>query len=238
MAYRMGLVGLALTGCALTAHADTFSAYSDRNPDGPTFAGGLHVSGLDLVDGRPFDANGMITFGLGFDLNDDAPGGDGFVATRFEFSGSLREYQRIFLGGGLVQHTYRASGDFHFLEQATGTMILMISFRDGIFSSVSNNPDAWGQTATLVSDDTIDPGITFTPGSFLAGRNLTLSEDFAFGLSNVRSHPSGARVGVTSAGAPVLPWKAEASFVAHAIPAPSALGLLAMAGGLAARRRR
>lgn len=220
------------------AAADTFSASSDRNPDGPTVAGGLGpVPSLSIGDARVLDLNNRISFGLDYDLNDNLPGGAGAVATQFQFSGVMSEYARLNVGG-LFYHTYVVSGAMRFIEESGSATALFVEFSRARFYSISANPDAWGQTATLQADDSIaGTNLSMTAGGALAGRDLTRDRDFSLGLSDLRQ-VSGGAVQVNAAGFPITGWQAEASFAAHAIPSAGSLALLAGAGILSSRRRR
>lgn len=232
---RAQIICLAVTALAAGAHADTFSAFSDRNPDGPTVGALFDVPSLAFRDGAPFDGDGIVRFGLDYDLNGNLPGGEGSVNTRFSLEARLSSYQRVTLGA-VVFHTYRASGVMRFISESTGNNVLAASFENAAFSSISNESGAWGQTATLVADDTFG-SLLFQAGDVLAGRTLTQSRDLTLNLANVRG-ASGGRVLINTAGAALASWMAEASFTAHAVPTPGAAVALGLGGLVALRRRR
>ena len=84
------------------------------------------------------------------------------------------------------------------------------------------------------NDDT--GALTFATFGALSDIDVSQLRDFAFSLSNVRL-ANGNRVPVEQ-GALGTPWKAEASFSAHAVPAPGAITLAGLGGLVMARRRR
>jgi MYXO-CTERM domain-containing protein len=106
-----------------------------------------------------------------------------------------------------------------------------------LFSSWSNSANQLGRSGQIQANDQADPSLSFSTGGVLADIDVSQQRDFAFSLSNVQL-ANGNRVPVTANGISTVPWSAEGSFSASAIPAPGALALAGLGMIATARRRR
>lgn len=227
---------LAATCIAGAAQASFFSFASDRNPDGPTFAGATTGPGV-VRDGRPFDGNNSVSVNFLADLDEDGPNAPQSFDARFEFDGNLSGYQMISFGTRFV-HVFNLDGAFSVINNADDTTLFQATFRGATFASISNSAGLLGQSASLSNDDAADASLVFTTGGALAGVGVDSSRDFVFTLTNLRLSGNGGRVGVTPGGSVSGPWIAEGSFSAQAVPSAGSLALLGLGLGAMGRRRR
>jgi len=223
----------ALAIAAGSSHAALFSFASDRNQDGPTFSA-LAVNAVS--DGRALDANGAITIDFLADRDNDGPGAAQSVASEFEFAANITGYQMVAFGGQFI-HNFTISGAFSVIDAGTEAVIFQATFNNALFSSWSNSANQLGRSGQIQANDQADPSLSFSTGGVLADIDVSQQRDFAFSLSNVQL-ANGNRVPVTANGISTVPWSAEGSFSASAIPAPGALALAGLGMIATARRRR
>ncbi len=222
-----GALALA-AGAAQAAH---FSFASDGNPNGPTFSG---LAGSVITDGRPQDADNAVTVNFLVDRDEDGPGVAQSIAARFEYSAVITNYS-VAPFAGQFNHQFSLQGTFSIIDASTDQAVFVASFGNALFSSWSNSAASLGRSASMQGND--DTGaLTFATFGALSDIDVSQLRDFAFSLSNVRL-ANGNRVPVEQ-GALGTPWKAEASFSAHAVPAPGAITLAGLGGLVMARRRR
>lgn len=232
------IAALALAVTAGSAHATFFSfasgsasgAWTFNSQGGATFGSGLGNTPVTLMID---DRNGLLPT-----LE---------VSSRFESTITLSHVASVPLGGGTYSHIYLANGGYSFIDTAAGTPLLTTQFENALFTA-RGGASSWATAASLQGDGTGNGSVTMTwSGASLPGYGLMPGvldmPSFAFGLTALNS--SGAipynfeMPGRDLANSlPSGSWYAEASFTAAAIPAPGAMGLLAMGGMLAARRRR
>lgn len=228
-------VGAALAGAA---HADFFSFASDMNPNGPTFSGPPTLPpGIGFfTDGQHMNIDHMVMVDLLWDADEDGPGGPVAIPAMFSFRANFNTYNMFPVAGSFV-HAYTANGFADFVDPQTFERILRINFNNALFTSWSNSPGLWGETATLQDHEGTDPNIVFLTGGPLAGRDLSMSEDFGFTLTAMETM-DGGRVPIAPDGSILDTWMSEGSFSAHATPAPGALALAALGAVSVLRRRR
>ncbi|MFZ4574111.1 MAG: hypothetical protein ACOYN0_06915 [Phycisphaerales bacterium] len=230
--FIMGCSALAIA--AGSSHAALFSFASDRNQDGPTFSA-LAVNAIS--DGRSLDANGVISVDFLADRDNDGPGAAQSVEAQFEFAANITSYQVVAFGGQFI-HNFTISGAFNIVQPgAQPTVIFHAMFNNALFSSFSNSANQLGRSAQIQANDQADPSLMFATGGVLADIDVSDQRDFAFSLSNVQL-ANGNRVPVSANGITAVPWSAEGSFSASAIPAPGVLALGGLGLIATARRRR
>lgn len=229
--FILGCASLALA--AGSAHAALFSFASDRNQDGPTFSA-LAVNAVN--DGRSLDANGVITVDFLADRDNDGPGAAQSITSNFEFAANITSYQVVAFGGQFI-HNFTLSGAFSVVDASNQQVIFHAMFNNALFSSWSNSANQLGRSAQIQANDQADPTLSFATAGALADIDVSQDRDFAFSLSNVQL-ANGNRVPVTPNGISQVPWSAEGSFSAAAIPAPGVLALGGLGLIATARRRR
>lgn len=236
----------ALAGMALvagSANAAFFSFASDTADRQWTFIGGnapnLFHDGIGpagKVDLMIDDNNGplpTLTF-----------------SSRLQAQFDLKHVGSIPLGNGDFSHNYLVSGQFVFLDIATGTPLLFTNFSDGLFTA-RGGQDSWYSTAGFGADSfgganiTMSwggaplPGYGLNPGTFInpQGFQYTLTAINTSGqLPYDMSSPG---VKLDQAMYPTEQWFAEGSYSASGnVPAPGALVLGGLGVIAAARRRR
>lgn len=236
----------ALAGMAIvagTANAAFFSFASDTADHNWTFIGGNALNHFHdgigpggKVDLLIDDNNGPLPT-LTFSTH---------LQAQFDLSyiGSLP------LGNGDYSHNYLVSGQFVFVDVATGTPLLFTNFSDGLFTA-RGGANSWYSTAGFGADNfgganinmswggTSLPGYGLNPGTFInpQGFQYTLTAINTSGqLPYDMSSPG---VKLDQAMYPSAQWFAEGSYSASGnVPAPGALVLGGMGIFAAARRRR
>lgn len=217
--------------------AGTFSFAADSNQDGPVLQGGPTTANTSLVrDGAPQNTDGTVQVDFRWDPDEDGPLGPVVIPSRLSLLAESKAYSKTNFAGVWI-HTYTFGGSYEFRRLSDDALVFSSTFANAVWTTVSNSEFAWGQTATIQSSDTTDPTITFTAGPALPPVDLSQSEDFAFTLTNLQSI-GGGTVGISGNGAPLAFWRSEASWSAQAVPAPGAVLLTAVGGGLALSRRR
>lgn len=228
---------LALAVAAGSANAAFFSFASDRNPDGPTFAGNTSRSTL-IRDGRPFDGNNQVTISFLVDRDEDGPGAPEAIEARLEFEGDVGGYLLLNRTSRFL-HTWDFNGGFRVVEQATNQTIFQASFGAALVTSLSESRTLMGVSATIENNIDADPSLSFTTAGRLADIDVSQSKSFAFTLTNLRQQGNALRVPVVQSNfGGEGPWISEGSFSARAIPTPGALALAGMGMLVAGRRRR
>jgi hypothetical protein len=232
------LAAAAFLAAAGAADAAFFSFASDSADRAWTFSG----------SGSTFNAASLGGANNPVILNIDDNNG---TQPRLEVSCALTASTTIaFAGdvpvGGAISHNYTASGSYSFLDIASGTTILSVTY-SGLLFTARGGPGTWFTTAALQGDNTAGT-VTMT----WSGANLP-----AYGLANNAIYRGGFSFALdainTSGGIPYagqnpglnltnnLPnatWFAESSFAATTLPSPSSLTLLGLSGLIGARRRR
>lgn len=249
--------GAVLAGAA-SAQASLFSFASDSNNTMPTFQGTAGSSGGFTIT----DSGAMNRFDL---LIDDDNGPLPFLSfqSRFEFGVRAQWVVSTPIGGPTVLHTYsitNAPGQnfaFRFTD-LSGVELLRASIdspSQGVFS-VPGTASTWSTAGGLRASDTF-ASVTWTATQALVNRIIAAGanplsygiradssvaiDDFAFDLTRLLN-PNGGSLAIDSqTKLPTTAWSSEGSFSGTAsggIPTPGAASLMALAGLLAARRRR
>lgn len=197
--------------------ATTFSFASDDEDSGPTFIS----KNADFVVNAP----GSV-FDLMVDVNDDNAGGLVTFQSVHNFQAQLYDYNVIRCGASYL-HIWKAKGvtTFSHFDAITGfPMILTITFSEAVFISYSPGTSVLGETATLQSSLSVDPGVKFAAGTQLIGIGVPQSDiadgqDFAYTLTNIRAQATGAPFPKLDAkGEWAEEWQSEGSFSAAANP--------------------
>lgn len=215
MKKRYLVLSICIIFIAAAIYADntvTFSFASDDFHSGPTFEGGKNVLW------------GKAEVGFVIDGNQDFPGGRTELLSVFTIEAEMYDY-RVFFIGSQYLHVWKIAAHivFHYKDAKYGDpVILEIEFKEGVVTSWSPNRHTIGETMTIQNSESADQGIFFTPYNqlkFLAGYNLTVSEDLAFTLTNVTPvNDSEYKLIPVSEGYLKEEFKAEGSFSASVIP--------------------
>jgi uncharacterized protein (TIGR03382 family) len=233
------LAAAMLTIAAGTANAAIISFASSTSDTSWTFTGN---------GGAVTDATGPTDF-LTLHIDDDnGPLPVISVSTQFNSQYNLAYVGSLPLGGGDFSHNYLGSGSFSFQDVASGVTILTVNFSNALFTARGGQA-SWYTTAALQGDNNGGATVSYTwNGPALPAYNLipgTSPGDFAFDLAVLNSSgaiPYAGQAPGRALGANSLPsgqWWSEASYTGFTqIPAPGSLTLLALAGLVAARRRR
>jgi len=224
-----------------SAQAAFFSFASDSRDHAWTFSG----SGANIVDATaPSDPVLLMIE----DNNGALPALS--VSTQFNAQISLAFAGDVSLGGGAVSHNYLASGSFHFVDVASGTNLLTVTFTNCLYTS-RGLATSWFSTGALQGDDGNGATVDMTwsgaslPGYGLQPGPLAVPRGFGFDLTALNT--SGAipyngqnpGVGLDQNHLPNATWFSESSFSASAsVPGPGSISLVGLAGLAAARRRR
>lgn len=226
-------VVLAIAGMA---QASTFSFAADTNFDGPILQGGPTTANTSLIrDGSTQNSDGTVQVNFTWDPDGDGPGGSVVIPSKLELLADSTSYSKINVGGIWI-HTYVFKGSYEFRQQSDNAMLMSVAFNSGVWTSASASEFAWGSTATLQCSEGIDGSLSFTAGAPLGFIDLSSSENFAFTLTDIRTLNGGGPVPIGADGTPQAFWKSEASWSAQAVPAPGAMALTLLAGGLVLRR--
>lgn len=232
----MGILGVA--GLAASANATYFSFASDTANHQWTFAG----NGANVTQG---DANGVD---VDLILNDDNGGTERTIATKFFANWTLTHVGSTGVGSA-VSHTYRATGNFQWLDASTGGLVLRGDFTDAVFTA-AGSMGTWSSTATVMGSDgftqmNYTSGID-APEVGLAAGALGGPQDFAFTLTVINTsgalpyRPNAGNRG-TSLDEGMLPsrqWWSEGSFSGSAVPTPGSMALMGLGGAMCLKRRR
>ncbi|MDX2146364.1 MAG: PEP-CTERM sorting domain-containing protein [Planctomycetota bacterium] len=223
---------LSLALAAGSAQAAFFSFASDRNNDGPTFTSGN--SSVSILDGRTRDGNNTVLTNFLVDVDENGPVAEVAYDTRFQFTGSLANYQVTSVAGTNI-HAFTVNGSFEIIANDSNAAIFTATFTDAVFTSISESRTLLGRTANISADDTTN-AVTFTTAGPLANIDVSGNRNFNFTLTALQTL-NGARVGVSANGL-LQDWISEGSFSAQAIPTPGSLALAVLGVAGMARRRR
>jgi MYXO-CTERM domain-containing protein len=227
--------GLLATSTIASA-AITFSFASDSH-DADIFRG-EHSGGQNQL--ATFSPVADLT--LLVDPDSTTPGGVVAFDANFSINATTTAYQSSTFGG-IVIHQWTMSGSFQFVDAATSEDILTVNFSQAVLTNVSSSSSTMGPSASLQSSFDIDPTLSFIAGPALnaigiSSTNLSEFQDFVYTLTSLRAIDGPGQPGLDPFGDWTTPWRSESSFSATATPAPGALALFALAGIVAARRRR
>ncbi len=238
---RRFISACAVAAAAGSAQATLFSFVAQPTDQAWTFTG----NGLTITDGM--GPNDPVTLVID---DDNGPLPALSVSCRFDANFSLTTVGSLPIGGGQFSHNYSADGSFSLTDIVSGVTLLTVNVQDGLFASLGQQ-FAWGSTASIQASTVAGSSVNMIwggaslPGYGLVPGPLGTPADISFALSSVNTNGSipytFQGLGVPFApgsGVPTQPWFAEGSFSGSSVPAPGAAGLLAMAGLLAARRRR
>lgn len=206
-----------ICGVAYPASAQvttTFSFASDTFHQGPTFKGEKNIITSDFE------------FDLMVDLNSDTYGGLVTYLSRMRLNAQMYNYQ-IYAVGPQYLHVWKVNGEIlftHINANAGDPPILGIAFKEAVLTSWSPSPYAIGETMTLQDSESADQSIIMTSYPMLIGIGvkpefLSMSEDFAFTFTNVRSasnYTPFELIKVDKEGNLLDTWVAEGSFSASA----------------------
>jgi hypothetical protein len=192
----------------------TFSFASDTFHQGPTFKGEKNV----ITSEYEFD--------LMVDLNSDTYGGLVTYLTRMHLKAEMYDYC-VYPVGPQFLHVWRVYADIvftHVNANAGDPPILGIACKEAVLTSLSPSPYTIGETMTLQDSESADRSIIMTAYPLLSGIGvkpelLSISEDFAFTFTNVRSSSDLSPyelVKVDKEGNLLGIWIAEGSFSASA----------------------
>ena len=263
MSYRSiaAVAAAAILAAAGSAHATLFSFASDTNDQLTTFLGTAGSSGSFNIN----DRGPTNRFTL---LIDDNNGPAAAFARTVRFEADLRatwvSSPTIF--GTTVQHIYTVTNGtqgfaFRFVDPTDNAVLLTASLdasTQGVFS-VPGTATSWSTTGAVLGSDSfanvryiatqalVDrmTAAGFNPATYgIAAGDSVGPDDFGFDLTRLFQRGS-ISTGVALDPQTRLPtqgWEAEGSFSGSAvngfIPAPGAMGLLAIGGLVASRRRR
>jgi len=235
---------VAVTFAGTAANATLFSFASDVADTRWTWTG----DGASMTDG--LDAENPLTL-----LIDDDNGVLPELEFDVEFVADFTiEHVSSDSVDGIVLHNYTVDGEFSFVDNS-GTepmTILSAVFSNGVLTAPGDESN-WGTNAAVIASD-LFTDVTYTSGLENPDYGLFLGEsiggdDFSFELTLLNTSGAlpydgedpGVPISVDGDSLPSEMWFAEGSFSGAAtfVPAPSAAGLLALAGlaGLRARRR-
>jgi PEP-CTERM motif-containing protein len=237
--FRPTIACIASIGLAAgTANAAFLSFGSDTADRAWTVTG----SGANVTDGTgPTD---YLTLHVD-DNNGALPRID--VSTQFNAAITLNFVSSTPLPGGAFSHNYTASGNYTFIDVASGTTLFTVEFSNLLFNS-RGGQGTWGTTGALQGDNSFGGVVTMTwNGANLPAYGLATggiyNGGFGFDLTSINTSgalPYGGQNPGVALGAGSLPsstWFAEGSWSASTVPAPGTLALLGV-GLLAAGRRR
>lgn len=232
------LAMLGVAGLAASANATYFSFASDTANRQWTFAG----NGANVSQG---DAAGVD---VDLILADDNGGTERTIATKFFASWTLSHVGSTGVGAA-VSHTYRATGNFQWLDASTGGLVLRGDFSDAIFTA-GGSAAAWSSTATVMGSDEFTQ-MAYTSGISAPEVGLGIGalggpQDFAFTLTVIntsgqlpyRANAANRGVALGEGMLPGREWWSEGSFSGSAVPAPGSVALVGLGGVMCLKRRR
>lgn len=263
MSYRSAatLAAAAVLAVAGSAHATLFSFASDTNDQLTTFLGTAGSAGSFNINDRGPDNR----FTLLIDDN-NGPAAAFSRTVRFEMDVRANWISSPTIFGTTVQHIYSITNGtqgfaFRFVDPTDNSVLLTASLdaaSTGVFS-VPGTATTWSTTGAVMGSDSFAnvkytatqslvnkmTAAGFNPATYgIAVGDSAGPDDFGFDLSRLfqRASTSTSVAVDPQTHLPTVGWEAEGSFSGSAVngfvPAPGALGLMAIGGLVASRRRR
>lgn len=250
----------ALALAASSAHATFFSFASDTNDNAYTFSG----SAGNASTPSSFTLTNDLTssFSLRIDDNNGAAP-EKFVQAKFFATLTVTHANSALIAGTTWRHTYSVTGFFGFNDAITNTLLLRADIGDATpaLMTAIGSENSWSSSGAVLGADSFST-VTYTATDLLVTRlggaavaalygivvpaggqaSSVGPDDFGFDLTAVNTGTPGVLVGLDpTRKTPTTSWKSESSYSGSAlngIPAPSAAGLLGLAGLIVTRRRR